>query len=604
MNGSTQRDLWYGTSGPQNADIVLVGESWGAEELNLKRPWVGTSGADLDRMLAEAGIDRNNLLMTNMVAEKPNGNETWRLFEPKMGSPQRIGGLAPSRLVVLEVIRLYNQIAAHPRKLVIAAGNWSLWALSRRTGTEVLRESNNRPIPPNLQTWAPNGIMNWRGSMWYCEPHPEFGKLPDNTKLLPIIHPAAIQRAWYNRTPTVHDLKTRVPLALRDDWRPNPRPITYAPPTYPQAINRLNLWITIANSGQLVRLAADVETVRKTFISVIGFADSVNFAMCIPFLHHDLTEGGFASYWTSWEEAELIRLIRKVLSHPNIRVIGQNFIYDTQFIQHWWGVTPALDHDTMLAQNVLFPGTPKALEYLSSLYCHYHWYWKEDHKDWSEVGDLQSLLDYNCLDNLRTWEIADRQVLYIKAVRQEAQVEFKMRTNGLCLRMMNRGILIDKDKRGSMLYEMQTALQGFYTELLQIVPQNLVKVLKQNRDGSVKKGEVYWYRSAKQTKELFYDILGFKVVRNRKTGKPTTGKEALMQLEKWYPEFTGLFRRLDYAGSVDNTVGVIQSPLDPDNRMRCSYNPGGTETHRLSSSENAFGRGTNLQNLTKGEEDE
>jgi DNA polymerase I-like protein with 3'-5' exonuclease and polymerase domains len=119
-----------------------------------------------------------------------------------------------------------------------------------------------------------------------------------------------------------------------------------------------------------------------------------------------------------------------------------------------------------------------------------------------------------------------------------------------------------------------------------------------------KKGDKFWYRSAKQTAELFYDILGMQVVNNRKTGNRTVGKEALMVLERKYPEFTGLFRRLDYAGSVDNTVGVIQTPVEPDGRMRCSYNPGGTETHRLSSSENVWGRGTNLQNLTKGEEDD
>ena len=89
------------------------------------------------------------------------------------------------------------------------------------------------------------------------------------------------------------------------------------------------------------------------------------------------SEGGFESYWTPIQEAEIIRHIRRLLSHPNIRIIGQNFIYDTQFIQHWFGVTPRLSHDTMLAQNVVFPGTPKDLGYLSSLYCQYHWYWKE-----------------------------------------------------------------------------------------------------------------------------------------------------------------------------------------------------------------------------------
>jgi uracil-DNA glycosylase len=596
----TERDLWYGTSGPPNADIVIVGESWGVEEAAARRPFVGTSGQELNRMLLEAGIERSKCLLTNMVAERPHLNETYRLFLPRDTKPPRISGLAPSNLVVGEIRRLYQQLTFHPRKLVIATGNWSLWAISQRTGQSILSESSGRKVPREAQTWAPSGIMDWRGSMWFCEPHSEFITSPSqksllhSTKLLPLIHPAAIMRAWYNRAPTIHDLKSRVPLALNNDWRRNPDPITLSPPSFAAATTRLRYWLDLAERGTPVKLANDIETIRKTFISVMGFADSPHFAMCIPFVRRDNPDGSFTSYWTYREEAEIIGLIRKVLSHPNIKIIGQNYIYDLQFIQHWMGITPRLDFDTMLAQNVIFPGTPKALEYLSSIYCHYHWYWKEDHKDWDRLGDLQRLMDYNCIDVLRTWEIAEAETNYIKAIGQEEQMAFKMATNDLCLRMMNRGILIDKARRGSMIYDLNTARAGYYNELLQIIPQDFVK------PGH----KVPWYRSDTQIKTLFYDILGFKPIIHRKTGRPTSGKEALMALQKRYPEFTGLFSRLDIAGSVDNSLGVAQTPPDPDGRMRCSYNPGGTETHRLSSSENVWGRGTNLQNLTKGEEDD
>ena len=48
----------------------------------------------------------------------------------------------------------------------------------------------------------------------------------------------------------------------------------------------------------------------------------------------------------------------------------------------------------------------------------------------------------------------------------------------------------------------------------------------------------------------------------------------------------------------DKKLQVLRSQLDPDGRMRCSYNVVGTENGRWSSSENAFGRGTNLQNIS------
>ena len=52
----TNRDLYYGTSGPHNAKVVIVGESWGEREAQEKQPFVGSSGYELDKMLAEAGV--------------------------------------------------------------------------------------------------------------------------------------------------------------------------------------------------------------------------------------------------------------------------------------------------------------------------------------------------------------------------------------------------------------------------------------------------------------------------------------------------------------------------------------------------------------------
>lgn len=593
------RELWYGTSGPHDAKIVIVGESWGREEAAARRPFVGPSGQELNRLLSEAGINRFDVLCANIVAEQPHANETFRFFLPKNShaSAPRVGGLIPSGLVTSEMQRLYRQLGFAPRSLVIGVGNYALWGLSQRASASPVRESNGRRVGDDIATFVPGGILNWRGSMIYVEPHKNF--LPQDDMLaqrlsqvpfLPVVHPAAIIREWSLRAPTLHDLRTRVPKALRDDWRPKKLPLR-PDLTFDAISATLRHWLS--HPGDL---ACDIETFRRQFISCIGFADN-DYCVSIPLISGVENDGSIRSYFSVEEEAHLLGLIRQIFLHHQIRIIGQNFIYDTQFIQHWLGVTPWLFHDTMLAQNVLFPGTPKDLGYLSSLYCDYHWYWKDDVKDWSKFGNLHQLLDYNCIDVARTFEIAQKQMAYIAATGQKEQMRFKMRTNDLCLRMMSRGVLIDSQRRGSMLFELQAAEAALQHELLQIIPQAMVKPHE-------KKNDKHWYRSAKQTAELLYDVLGCAVVNHRKTGNRTVGKEALMVLERKYPEFTGLFRRLDYLGSVSNTVGVIQSPTEHDGRMRCSYNPGGTETHRLSSSENVFGRGTNLQNLTKGEEDD
>ena len=342
----SSKELYYGTSGPPDAKIVLVGESWGEQEARQQKPFVGASGHELDRMLYEAGIKRDEVLCTNVIAEKPYANETFRFFLPKntLPQPRRVGGLIPSSLVESEVKRLYMQLADRPRSLVIAAGNWSFGSLSggtnttTRGGAEIVRESNGRRVPEEIQTYVPNGIMNWRGSMLFCEAHSQFGVI-SQIPLLPIIHPAAIMRAWYFRSPTLHDLKTRVPMALSNDWRPKEAPRMLAPPSFDETIGQLTLWLRRAATTSF-DLASDIETIRHEFISCMGFADSASFALSIPFVSGQNFDGFLASYWTTDQEAAIIKLIRRILSHPNIRIVGQNFIYDTQFIQHWLGITP------------------------------------------------------------------------------------------------------------------------------------------------------------------------------------------------------------------------------------------------------------------------
>jgi probable DNA metabolism protein len=53
--------------GPPSARVVVVGEQPGDEEDRTGRPFVGPAGQLLDRALAEAGLDRSTLYVTNAV---------------------------------------------------------------------------------------------------------------------------------------------------------------------------------------------------------------------------------------------------------------------------------------------------------------------------------------------------------------------------------------------------------------------------------------------------------------------------------------------------------------------------------------------------------
>lgn len=62
--------------GPLDADIVLVGEAPGAREVEQGEPFVGPSGAQLERTLETLGIERDDLYITNLVKVRPPENRT------------------------------------------------------------------------------------------------------------------------------------------------------------------------------------------------------------------------------------------------------------------------------------------------------------------------------------------------------------------------------------------------------------------------------------------------------------------------------------------------------------------------------------------------
>jgi uracil-DNA glycosylase len=584
-------DLWFGTSGPRNADIVIVGESWGEEEEQAQRPFVGSSGKELDRMLLESGHPRPLIFCTNMVAAKPPRDgkelETALLFEPNEKGKPKWRGLHPSPYVRSEIERLWDQLRQIRPRLVIAAGNWPLWALSSEETSNIVSISSSQ-METSASRLVPGGIISWRGSML------KSNEASGNLNLLPLIHPAAILRAWYLRAVTVHDLKTRVKQALLSDWYDKLKVEILAPPTIEQAELYFCLWLNRANQGERIRVVCDIETARG-LMTCIGFGTQ-DFGMTIPFVRL-LPGRRFDSYWKPNEEAHLAHLIRKLLLHRNILIEGQNFLYDTQYIQYFLGIFPRTDFDTMLAHHLLFPGTPKGLDYLSSLYCRYHRYWKDDNKEW-DLGDDETVhLRYNAEDLWRTFECATILRKMIVDLGQSEQWEWERRKAALALRMMNRGIRIDTKRRSQYGFELSAALADVQQRLTTIIPKQLTESL-------VKSSKRPWYSSPKQQQILFYDRLGLPSQRNRKTGSTTVDDEALENLKAKYPELSGLFDLILTARSIGvfhNTF--VNAELEPDNRMKCSFNPAGTETFRWSSSQNAFRRGTNLQNIPKGDEE-
>ncbi len=67
--------------GSPTADVMIVGEAPGAKEDEQGRPFVGRSGRLLDELLAAAGLDREQVYVTNVVKARPPGNRDPRADE-------------------------------------------------------------------------------------------------------------------------------------------------------------------------------------------------------------------------------------------------------------------------------------------------------------------------------------------------------------------------------------------------------------------------------------------------------------------------------------------------------------------------------------------
>jgi uracil-DNA glycosylase family 4 len=67
--------------GSPTADVMIVGEAPGASEDKQGRPFVGRAGRFLDDLLAQAGMAREDVYITNVVKARPPGNRDPRASE-------------------------------------------------------------------------------------------------------------------------------------------------------------------------------------------------------------------------------------------------------------------------------------------------------------------------------------------------------------------------------------------------------------------------------------------------------------------------------------------------------------------------------------------
>ncbi len=102
-----------------------------------------------------------------------------------------------------------------------------------------------------------------------------------------------------------------------------------------------------------------------------------------------------------------------------------------------------------------------------------------------------------------------------------------------------------------------------------------------------------------QVSKLLYTEWGCRKPARKGKSAGGAGDEELKQVALWHPEHSAVCTAiLEHRSLASMRANFLRAKLDPDGKLRSSFMPTGTETFRLTSSKNNFGRGTNLLNLS------
>ncbi len=522
--------------GKNSAKIAFVGLFPSNVELAKGRPMMGPGGRVFNQCLAAADISRSTVQITNVLDFMPDNLATY--FKQPKNKPAYITEEATPHIE-----RLIRELTASQANVIVPLGEFPLQALTDK-----------------------KNIGKMRGSV-----------LPSSTlfgrKILPSLQPATVVYGnFMARYHITRDFETAKKQSLFPEIKLRPRNYIINP-TSEQSLD----YITDLHRKK-ISVSFDIEVVGNE-VDCISFAPSPDEAISIPIAHYSLSN-----------QVILWRAIAALLYDPNVIKIGQNLIFDTQFLLAHNGIrTRGEIWDTMIGHHILYPDFPKGLDFLVSYHCNGEPYYKDEGKTWrlKDFGyDWEQLWLYNAKDSALTYEVwseikdeillPEWRVAYDRATALFDPLNFAML----------KGVKSDEEYREQIKAKVERSIDETQAKLDKIV------------------GSPLNVKSSPQCQAYFYGTLGNKAFTkyNKETKKSaqTTDAKAMAKLAVGTKDRPPIYEAelvLNIRSNRDRVSRNLNMKLGRDNRFRCVFNPRGTKTGRLSSSKDIDGVGGNLQNL-------
>lgn len=568
--------------GPLDAKIVVVGEAPGAEEDRTGRPFQGTAGQHLDAMLAEAGIARREVYVTNPVKCRPTaeGSRGKKNAKPKI---EHIRACAP------HLTAEFAQLDPH---VIVVMGDTALQA--------VLGEK---------------GVTRLRGEVMTADLPTRTGVRP--VKVLVTFHPASVLYDAGKRAQILSDLhRARTEANTPDHW----------------VLERTG-WQTCRSVEQVRWLvdrlleqdlvAFDTETagvvegsgidMRYAEPICISFSYQKGSGWVVPFYgqlplekwHRRRTSDSWDTPEFSWDDVPflwdpddlpaVIAELQRFFS-SDVPAVAQNGKFDQHVLAKLGIEVRNFSFDTMLAHHLVDENAAHGLEHLRATYTDLPRY-----EDWKDEMPRQSA-PYVLAPTDRLWQYAAADTDVTRRSAWALMEEMSRAGDDLwwvythiahplsdaLFRIERTGMLVDVPE--------MLRLQEKFTGWMAAEAEKIAAVA----------GADFNPDSPVQLARLLYADWGLTVGKRTDTGQPSTDADALRELIETVPpdsEAAGFLRAhlrrqklkksvQTYLAGEDCRSGLFKH-LDRDSRIHSTFKIHRAVTGRLSSAD------PNLQNITK-----
>ena len=553
------RGLRYvGTRGNTSAPIVFVGEAPGSHEDAELLPFVGSSGKELDRMAAEAGISNlnNEAWFTNPYKVRPPSNDISRIGEYGIDDQSFTD-------------QFFEELEAHKPVIIFACGATPLALLCPATCSRRDGEAK---------------IGQWRGSLLRSP------RLSWEHYVIPVHHPAFILRDWTERPVAVLCIARGKEEAdyykANGKLQPLPERELIVTPNYSTIIEYLH-WC----DESPLPIAADIELMGKTINGktkylvpdMIAIARSAKSAISFDLWAYPIDE--LVKIW-----GKLDGLLRTK------KTIGQNW---TNFDCHWLEllgfspVVPKVD-DTLVRHHVLWPEFEHKLHFQVLQYTREPYY-KDEGRLWRPADGRAVKQRYNAKDAALTYEVFDEQEKEFddRPHLRDFYANYEMKLAQRFFEIEKRGLLVDPDE----LKQFRIFLEVETTKACLNIEKIIGRPVRPDKESAAKVGKDCININAPQQVLALLQALKLKVPVKRGTGKQSTDEKTLQAI------FTAtgnmVCKHILRVRELNKMKGTYVDVTLADNVLYTSFVTTATVTGRRGSRTNVFNLGTNLQNLPK-----